>query len=122
MNGKFKGGINIAIKIPKVHFEKTLSFYRDILGFPLVEEFGENVSKSYSCQFGPNKLWFDMVENYSQTDVWLELMTDDLESATEYLIENDVQIRDEIEPFPDGLKAHWISNPAGVIHLLTETK
>ena len=94
MDGKFKGGINIAIKIPKVHFEKTLSFYRDILGFPLVEESGENVSKSYSCQFGPNKLWFDMVENYSQTDVWLELITDDLESATEYLTENNVQIRD----------------------------
>ena len=31
MDGKFKAGINIAIKIPKVKYEKTVAFYRDIL-------------------------------------------------------------------------------------------
>lgn len=118
MKPEFKGGINIAIKIPKVHFEETISFYRDILGFPLVEEKGEMATRSYSCQFGPNKLWFDLMENYSQTDVWLELETDDLELATKYLCENNVPLRDEIEPFPEGLEAHWISNPAGIIYLL----
>lgn len=121
MKPKFEGGMNIAIKIPRVHYEKTIAFYRDILGLPLVEEKREVAARSYSCQFDPNTLWFDLMENYSETDVWLELETDNLEEATEYLAENNVPVRDEIEPFPEGFQAHWISNPAGVVHLLVET-
>jgi catechol 2,3-dioxygenase-like lactoylglutathione lyase family enzyme len=116
----FKGGINIAIKIPVVHFEKTIAFYKDILGLPLKEEQGQLTGPSYSCAFGPNRLWFDRVENYSQSDVWLELETPDLEEAVQYLQEKDVPIRDELEPLPAGLKGHWISSPAGTVHLLVE--
>lgn len=41
MNTKFEAGINIAIKIPKNKYEKTVSFYRDILKL----EVEENPSK-----------------------------------------------------------------------------
>ena len=33
MDTKFEAGINIAIKIPKSKYEKTVAFYRDILVF-----------------------------------------------------------------------------------------
>jgi len=29
----FQGGLNVAMKLPKAEFDRTLSFYRDILGF-----------------------------------------------------------------------------------------
>ena len=114
---EFEGGINIALKVPKIHFQKTVEFYRDVLGFDVVEDL-EQATPSYTCQFGPNRLWIDMVENYSQTDVWLEIKTPNLEKATEYLKQNNVPVRDELEPLPAGMKGHWISNPAGVVHLL----
>lgn len=38
MNQKFEAGINIAIKIPKGKYEKTVSFYRDILKFEVSEK------------------------------------------------------------------------------------
>jgi hypothetical protein len=30
MDASFKGGVNIAIKIPKSKYEETVAFYRDI--------------------------------------------------------------------------------------------
>ncbi|CEJ71623.1 hypothetical protein BN1195_03973 [Chryseobacterium oranimense G311] len=38
MNTKFEAGINIAIKIPKNKYEKTVSFYRDILKLEVEEK------------------------------------------------------------------------------------
>jgi len=38
MNTKFKAGINIAIKIPKNKYEKTVTFYRDILKLDVEEK------------------------------------------------------------------------------------
>jgi len=111
-NPKFKGGINIALKIPIVHFEKTIGFYRDVLGLTLVEEKSEIGNKSYSCQFGPNKLWFDLVENYSQTDIWLELVTNDLDEAAKHLARKGIPLQDELEVLPKDFKGHWISSPA----------
>lgn len=116
----FRGGINIAIKIPKVHFEKTVAFYRDVLGLPVVKEEDQLTGPSYSCRFGPNKLWFDQFENYSQTDIWLDLETDDIEGAMARLREHDIPVRDELEPLPGEMNGHWISSPAGTVHLLLE--
>jgi hypothetical protein len=87
-----------------------------------MEEKSETGGKSYSCQFGPNKLWFDLMENYSQTDIWLELVTDDIDEAAKHLSQKGIHLRDELEVLPKGLKGHWISSPAGTIHLLTEAK
>ena len=110
---KFTGGANIALKIPKFRFEETFKFYRDTLRLPYL---GESRG-AHRFQFGPICLWLDLVENYSQTDVWLELYTDDPERAADYLADSGVPIRDELEPL-DGLTGHWLSDPAGVIHLI----
>ena len=61
-----------------------------------------------------------MVENYSQTDIWLELKTSNITQARNYLRDKGVSFRDELEAFTEGLKANWLSDPAGVVLLLNE--
>ncbi|MER7458831.1 hypothetical protein [Micromonospora sp. NPDC126480] len=113
---RFTGGTNIALKIPKFRFDATVAFYRDTLRLPDLGEF----RGAQRFQFGPVRLWLDRVDNYSQTDVWLELNTDAPDAAAAYLADAGVPIRDEIEPV-DFMTAHWISDPAGVIHLVSRS-
>ncbi len=115
MSPSFKGGSNIAIKIPKFKFDQTVRFYKNVLKLPYLGKYGE----SHVFQFSSVRLWLDRVENYSQTDVWLEVHTDDVEQAKNYLQDHNVPIRDEIEPL-DGVDGHWISDPAGVICLVSK--
>ena len=114
---RFSGGRNIAIKIPKHKFEDTVRFYKEILCLPHKGIEGT----SHKFQFGQVTLWLDRVDNYSQTDIWLEISTDDTEKAMQYLERKGVEKRDEIEQL-EGVDAHWISDPAGVIHLLMKEK
>jgi catechol 2,3-dioxygenase-like lactoylglutathione lyase family enzyme len=122
MRPTFQGGRNVAMKLPKAQFDRTVAFYRDVLGMEVAEERGEGVdgavAQCASVQFGPVKLWFDRVDNYAQAQVWLELFTDDVELATRHLAEHGVHPQDELEPLPSGLAAHWISNPAGIPHIV----
>lgn len=113
---EFRGGNNIALKIPKFRFAETVSFYRDTLKLPYLGEY----RGSPQFRFGPVVLWLDLVENYSQADVWLELYTDDPEHAAKYLTDRGTPLRDEIESL-DGVGGHWVSDPAGTIHLLSRT-
>ncbi|MFN3601632.1 MAG: VOC family protein [Dietzia sp.] len=117
----FRGGTNIAMKIPAARYDDTVAFYRDTLGFDVVEEATPatgTVSRTARTGFGPCTLWFDCVDNYAQPDIWLELLTDDLGSAVDHLGRAGVSPRDELEPFPEGSTAHWICNPVGVPHVL----
>lgn len=59
-------------------------------------------------------LWIDKVERQSQTDVWLELFSDDPDMALEKL---QGPLRDELEPL-DNVNGHWTSDPAGVVLLV----
>lgn len=77
----FSGGANIAIKCPYHTYEQTIAFYRDTLGLPVIEEEAEGCI----FQFGPLRLWIDRVPNISHPDIWLELETNDTESAAAYL-------------------------------------
>ncbi|HSJ67056.1 MAG TPA: VOC family protein [Anditalea sp.] len=119
---QFRGGMNIALKIPKHVYEQTISFYRDVLGFELSKEESDFFPECYSCQYGQIKLWFDRLDSYAQTDVWMDLETDDIASAREYLKSHRVPFRNELEKLPPDYKADWISNPAGVVMLLKEEK
>lgn len=110
---KFSGGNNVAIKIPKHKYAETVHFYKEIVKLPYKGKEG----KSHSFQFGQLTLWLDEVDSYSQTDVWLEMFTDDTEKAITYLEGAGISRRDEIEPL-EGIDGHWVSDPAGVIHLL----
>ena len=118
---RFSGGTNIAMKIPRAKYEETLAFYRDTLGLEVLEEPGAatgQVSRSARTQFGPCTLWFDRVDNYARSDVWLELHTDDLDAAVAHLAESGVHPQDELEALPEGSRAHWVCNPVGVPHIL----
>ncbi|MEE4378488.1 MAG: hypothetical protein V2J55_13420, partial [Candidatus Competibacteraceae bacterium] len=73
---------------------------------------------SIGFQFGPNNLWIDRVPGLSQAETWLEVITNDIEAASEELKAAGVVRRDEIEPLPEGMQAFWISSPASIIHLV----
>lgn len=125
MSPEFTAGLNLAMKIPKAHYDATVAFYRDVLGFDVAEDDASHaptVSRTHSVRFGPNTLWLDCVDNYSRPDLWLQLHTSDLDQATLKLADIGIHPCDEVEPL-EGLetRTHWIKNPAGVVHLLAET-
>ncbi|NDL58814.1 VOC family protein [Phytoactinopolyspora mesophila] len=124
MTPTFSGSANIAMKIPHSDYAATLAFYRDTLGLPVVKEDASStptVSETYKVQFGPITLWLDRVETYSQTDLWLEVHTDDVDAATARLDKAGITTCDEIEPFVGDSGTHWIKNPAGVVHHLASS-
>lgn len=115
MNPKFEAGINIAIKIPKSKYEKTVAFYRDILKLQVEEKSIENptISRTHEVKFGNNVIWLDCVDNYTHSETWLQLTVPNVEEATEYLELNAVTTCDEIELLPKNM--HWIQDPAGTV-------
>ena len=121
MNTKFEAGINIAIKIPKNKYKKTVAFYRDILKLEVEEKkiVNPTVSRTHKVKFGNNILWLDCVDNYTHSETWLQLTVPDVEEATAYLQSNDVETCDEIEEIPE--KMHWITDPAGTVFNLQQT-
>lgn len=122
MDTKFEAGINIAIKIPKSKYEKTVVFYRDILKLNVEEKPINNptVSRTHEVKFGNNIIWLDCVDNYTHSETWLQLTVPDVEEATEYLRSNGVETCDEIEELPENM--HWITDPAGTVFNLQERK
>ncbi|MGG1922951.1 VOC family protein [Chryseobacterium sp. NRRL B-14798] len=122
MNTKFEAGINIAIKIPKNTYEKTVAFYRDILKLKVEEKPIKNptVSRTHEVKFGNNIIWLDCVDNYTHSETWLQLTVPDVEAATLYLLSNGVETCDEIEELPENM--HWITDPAGTVFNLQERK
>ena len=56
--------------------------------------------------------------NLSHPDVWLEIETNDTEAAAAYLRVHSVPRRDEVEQLREDFNGFWISDPAGVIHLV----
>ena len=120
MDISFNGGVNIAIKIPKSKYEDTVAFYRDILKLQVAEKPIDNptVSRTHEVKFGNNTVWLDCVDNYTHSEVWLELNTPDVELATEYLRSKGVHSCDEIEKIPKDM--HWIMDPAGSVFILAK--
>jgi catechol 2,3-dioxygenase-like lactoylglutathione lyase family enzyme len=111
---KYSGGRNIAMRVPAHLYDATVQFYAEVLGLKRVERH----SPAVVFEFGNNQLWVDSVAALSQSEVWLELVTDDLATASEHLRLNNIVRRDEIDPLPEGFQAFWISNPASIIHLV----
>ena len=117
MTPSFQPGRNIAMKVPAHEYAATVSFYRNVLGFkelssPLSEE-------TPRFAFGDKVLWIDRVAGISQAEIWLEVVTDDIEQASEYLQQEGCQRRDEVEPLPEGFEAFWLSSPSNIIHLVS---
>ena len=118
MDIQFEGGINIAVKIPKSKYEKTVAFYRDILKLEVQEKPIDNptVSRTHQVKFGHNILWLDCVDNYTHSETWLELNVPDVDQATSYLKRNDIDTCDELEQLPEDM--HWITDPAGTVFIV----
>jgi predicted enzyme related to lactoylglutathione lyase len=113
MDAKFQAGINIAIKIPKSKYEKTVAFYKDILK-PEVEEkpiSNPTVARTHEVKFGNNVIWLDCVDNYTHSKTWLQLTVPNVAEATNYLKLNGIDTCDELEELPENM--HWIQDPAG---------
>ncbi|MCW8856879.1 MAG: hypothetical protein OQJ95_05895 [Kangiella sp.] len=121
MKPDFKPGRNMAMKVPAHEYDKTVAFYRDVLGFELIPLDNDEMTNTIRFNFGDKVLWIDRVETVSQAEIWLEVVTDDLEAADEYFQESDVVRCDEIEPLPEGFKGFWISSPSNIIHLVTNS-
>lgn len=115
MSIQFEAGINIAIKIPKSKYEKTVAFYRDILKLQVEEKKIDNptVSRTHEVKFGTNIIWLDCVDNYTHSETWLQLTVSNVEETTGYLQLNGVETCDEIEELPENM--HWIMDPAGTV-------
>ena len=111
----FTAGNNIAMKVPDHEYKRTVEFYRDIIGLPLVE--GEKPDMVF--EFGDKRLWIDRGEHLSHAEIWLEIRTDDVAAASEFFKDKGVVRRDEIENLPAGFEGFWISSPANIIHLVS---
>jgi predicted enzyme related to lactoylglutathione lyase len=120
MKPKFIPGKNIAMKVPVHEFDRTVAFYRNILGFKEIESPSQDNIEAVTFKFGDKNLWIDKITGISQAEVWLEVVTEDIEAASNYFEENNCIRRDEIEPLPEGFTGFWIANPANIIHLVTE--
>ncbi len=116
----FNGGFNIAVKIPKSKYEETVAFYRDILKMEIEEKPIKNptVSRTHEVKFGNNILWLDCVDNYTHSEVWLELRIPDVKNATQYLESKGIKTCDELEQIPEDM--HWIMDPAGTVFILSK--
>ncbi|PRD48672.1 VOC family protein [Sphingobacterium haloxyli] len=118
MEIRFKGGVKIVMKIPAEKYDETVAFYRDVLLFDVQELpiTHPTVLATHRLAFGQNILQLDCVKGLTDSRIWLEVCTEDVESATNYLRVNDVTIRDEEEDIDPSM--HWIEDPAGNIFLL----
>ncbi|GAA3529232.1 hypothetical protein [Zobellella aerophila] len=114
INATFSAGRNIAMKTPPHLYEVTVQFYRDVLGLKQITKHAPSVG----FEFGSNNLWIDSVPGISQAEIWLEVITNDVSSAAEYLKSAGIVRCDEIEPLPEGFQAFWVSSPASIVHLI----
>lgn len=103
-------GRNIAMKVPLHRYDETVAFYRDRVGLEVTRTMHDSVA----FRFGDMTLWIDRVGHQSQSDVWLELFSDDPTAALAMLGSPQ---RDELEPLDSGT-GHWTSDPAGTVLLV----
>jgi len=120
MKPEFKSGKNIALKTPAHEYNAVVRFYRDVLGFKQLPQSDTGAFESVCFAFGDKVLWVDKIEGISQSEIWLEIRSNDIPAAQQYLKDAGCNIRNEIEPLPDSLNGFWLSSPSNLIHLVTD--
>jgi hypothetical protein len=111
---EIRGGRNIAMKVPSHQFHSTVEAYRS-LGLPVLFEDDSMVTFEY----GPIKLHIDRRDGFSQAELWLEFISDDLDAAAIAMKDAGFVRRDEIE----NLGRHagfWVTSPASIVHLVSD--
>ena len=114
----FRGGRNIAMKVPPHRWDDTVAFYERTLNLPV----HRREPASVAFEFGPSLLWVDRVEHLSRAEVWLEVIDDDITAAVARLESHRVVRCDAVEALPTGFEGCWITNPADVVHLVTRSE
>lgn len=118
MTTQFSGGPNIAMKVPPHEFCSTVAFYEETLS---LEKLPQSNDESAAFIFGNNTLWIDKVPSISQAEVWLQVLTNNTEGADASLKKADIVRCNTIETLQQGFDGFWISNPAGIVHLIDGT-
>jgi hypothetical protein len=113
----YSPGFNIAMKVPQADFDSTVNFYANVIGLRVKET---PSTDSVVFDFGGKNLWIDRVESLTTAEVWLDIRTHDIDAARDHLASHQITRCDEVEELPEGMKAFWIKNPAGVVHLVSE--
>ncbi len=113
----YSAGRNIAIKVPDHEYRQTVHFYHNILGFPYAADCPQT-SQNTALIFGQNILWIDCSDTLSQSEIWLEIRTNDAAAAKASLQEQGYTIRDALEPLPHDMNGFWLAGPSNIIHLL----
>ena len=62
----------------------------------------------------------DRVSSLSQSEIWLEIRTENYYEAKAYFEEQGYTIVNEIEPLADNFKGFWLNGPSNIIHLVSE--
>jgi catechol 2,3-dioxygenase-like lactoylglutathione lyase family enzyme len=117
---EFEPGNNIVIKVPSHQYNRTVAFYKDVLGLKPLDIAYPDQFESIAFKFGDKNLWVDNAAELSQSEIWLEIKTDNVEKAAEYFNEHQVVRRDDIESVSESIKGFWLSNPTNIIHLINE--
>ena len=111
----FRGGRNVAMKLPPHQYETMVRFYRDTLGLE-VKQTSEN---SHAVDYGPIRLWLDRCPKMSQAELWLDIGTNDTKAAARHLAAQGVTRCDAIEELPKDFDGFWIANAAGIVHIVS---
>ena len=113
---RYRGGNNVAMKLPPHHFEDAVKFYRETLGLKVSDH-----GKSKLVEFGPIRLWLDPCPPFFQTELWLEVVSSNGDTAEKHLGDERVVRCDPIEKLPEGFRGFWITSPADIVHIVSES-
>jgi hypothetical protein len=112
---QFRGGRNVAMKLPPHQYEETIRFYRETLGLD-VRQTSDN---SHAVDYGPIRLWLDRCPTASHAELWLDIGTSDTKTAAKHLAAQGVTRCDAIEELPKDFDGYWIANSAGIVHIVS---
>lgn len=84
MGLEFYPGQNIAMKIPTHEYQNTVRFYRNVLRLQEISADGPDDTPRFA--FGDKVLWLDCVSGISQSEIWLEIVTNDIDQAAIHLV------------------------------------
>lgn len=104
------------MKVPSAEFDAVVASYQS-LGLPVLHASSDMVS----FQFGTSRLHIDRRDHFSQAEVWLELIADDLDDAARVAEASGFTRCDEIEDL-GGYNGFWIKSPASIVHLVSHNE
>jgi catechol 2,3-dioxygenase-like lactoylglutathione lyase family enzyme len=111
----FKGGTNLAMKVPSGQWEETVAFYRDVLGLTVEHETDGSL---IAFAFGAMSLWLHRTEELAQAEIWLEVTTDDAKGAERHLTESGINRCNYPGTIRPDFGGFWVMSPTGNVHLV----